>query len=140
MKKTLITLLLLNLFQISYSQVLLDGAYGFENKTHSFVIYKTPTIVQVALISKQGLKQQNAIAEMRIAPKHSDAPGKVWYEFTSDSCSYDFDIPKNTLTLNVFDCKNESKDSKLVFVKKGFQSLSSLNQQTEKQKKNLNKQ
>jgi hypothetical protein len=135
MKKILITFLLISLFKISYSQELLDGTYGFDNKTHSFVIYKTPTIVQVALISKQGSKQQNAIAEKRVAPKYSDTPGKVWYEFTTDSCSYDFDIPKNTLTLNVFDCKNESKDSKLVFVKKGFQSLSSLNQQIEKQKK-----
>ena len=135
MKKILITFLLMNLFQISYSQELLDGTYGFDNKTNSFVIYKTPTIVQVALISKQGSKQQNAIAEKRVAPKYSDAPGKVWFEFKTDSCSYDFDIPKNTLTLNVFDCKNESKDSKLVFVKKGFQSLASLNQQIEKQKK-----
>ena len=135
MKKILITFLLINLFKISYSQELLDGTYGFDNKTHSFVIYKTPTIVQVALISKQGSKQQNAIAEMRIAPKYSDTPGKVWYEFKTDSCSYDFDIPKNTLTLNAFDCKNESKDSQLVFVKKGFQSLASLNQQIEKQKK-----
>ena len=135
MKKILFTLLFINLCFAAFSQELSEGTYEFENKTHSFVIYKTPTIVQVALISKQGSKQQNAIAEMRIAPKYSDAPGKVWFEFKTDSCSYDFDIPKNTLTLNVFDCKNESKDSKLVFVKKGFQSLASLNQQIEKQKK-----
>jgi hypothetical protein len=34
------------------------------------------------------------MAEMRIAPNFSDAPGKTWYEFSTNACNYDFDISK----------------------------------------------
>ena len=123
MKKILITFLLMNLFQISYSQELLDGAYGFENKTHSLVIIKNPETIEVNLIKKQGSIKQTGMAEMRIAPRYSDTPGKTWYEFSTDACGYDFDISKNTLVLNAFDCKNQVKDFKLVFTKKSFKRL-----------------
>lgn len=44
------------------------------------------------------------------------------YRFLNDYRIY-FDILKNTLVLNAFDCKNQVKDFKLVFTKKSFKRL-----------------
>lgn len=138
MKKILITLLLLNLFYISYSQDLQDGVYTYESNTHYLTIFKTPEKIQIALVNKKERRQENGNAEMKVAPRYSDTPGKTWFEFQTDSCSYDFDIKKNMLYLNSFDCKNDKKDSKMVFLKKGFTNLAKWNQQVEQLKKKMN--
>jgi hypothetical protein len=123
MKKILFTLLFINLGYAAFSQELSEGTYEYENKTHGLVIIKNPETIEVTLIKKQGLIKQTGMAEMRIAPNFSDAPGKTWYEFSTNACNYDFDISKNTLVLNAFDCKNQVKGFKLVFTKKSFKRL-----------------
>ena len=123
MKKIFFTLLFINVAFAAFSQELSEGTYEYENKTHSLVIIRNPETIEVTLINKQGLKKQTGMAEMRRAPRHSDTPGKTWYEFSTDACSYDFDISKNTLVLNAFDCKIQVKDFKLVFTKKSFKPL-----------------
>ena len=123
MKKIFLTLLFINAAFAAFSQELSEGTYEFENKTHSLVIIKNPETIEVNLIKKQGSIKQTGMAEMRRAPRYSDTPGKTWYEFSTDACSYDFDILKNTLILNAFDCKNQVKDFKLVFTKKSFKRL-----------------
>ena len=128
MKKFLFTLFFINVAFASFSQELSDGKYEYENKTHSLIINKTEETIEVTLINKQGSKKQTGIAAMRIAPRYSDTPGKIWYEFSTEECSYDFDLSKNTLKLNTFDCINKTKDFTLVFTKKSFTSLEKLNQ------------
>jgi len=123
MKKIFLTLLFINVAFAAFSQELSEGTYEYENKTHNLVIIRNPETIEVTLINKQGLKKQTGMAEMRRAPRHSDTPGKTWYEFSTDACGYDFDISKNTLVLNAFDCKNQVKDFKLVFTKKSFKPL-----------------
>ena len=86
-------------------------------------LIKNPETIEVTLIKKQGSIKQTGMAEMRIAPRYSDTPGKTWYEFSTNACNYDFDISKNTLVLSAFDCKNQVKDFKLVFTKKSFKRL-----------------
>ena len=87
------------------------------------MIIKNLETIEVTLIKKHGSIKQTGMAEMRIAPRYSDTPGKTWYEFSTNSCSYEFDILKNNLILNAFDCKNQVKDFKLFFTKKSFKRL-----------------
>ena len=42
-----------------------------------------------------------------------------WYEFQTDQCNYDFNMPiNNKLTLNSFDCKYSSKNKTIVLSRK----------------------
>jgi hypothetical protein len=120
MKKIFFTLLFFNFGYAAFSQELSEGTYEYDNKTHSLVIIKNPETIEVTLIKKQGSIKQTGMAEMRIAPRYSDTPGKTWYEFSTNACNYDFDISKNTLVLSAFDCKKQVKDFKLVFTRKSF--------------------
>lgn len=137
MKKTLFTLFLTGLLFNSFSQKVEFGVYWFESKNYNLVITNTLEKMQIALVNKKLRIQQNGVAEQRIAPRYSNTPGKVWYEFQTDSCNYDFDISKAKLTLNSFDCKNGKKSSKIVFLKRSFTSLAKWNQQLEELKKKI---
>jgi hypothetical protein len=41
-----------------------------------------------------------------------------WYEFQTDDCNYDFDVPTENLILNQFDCKNKQSAVKFTLTKK----------------------
>ncbi|MFD3407585.1 hypothetical protein SKC37_02860 [Aquirufa sp. HETE-83D] len=126
MKKYLFTLLLIGTILDSFSQNLENGVYIYQNKTHDFVIDNSPEKIQIVVINKKLYLSQNGVAEQRVAPRYSDTPGKIWYEFQTDSCNYDFDITKTKLTLNSFDCKNGKKSTKMVFLKKSFSSRANI--------------
>lgn len=126
MKKYLFTLLLISIFHNLFSQDLENGVYIYQNKTHDFIIDSSLEKIQVVLINKKVNFSQNGIVEQRVAPRYSDTPGKVWYEFQTDSCNYDFDITKTKVTLNSFDCKNGKKSAKMVLLKKSFSSRANI--------------
>lgn len=126
MKKYLFTLLLIGTILDSFSQNLENGVYLYQNKTHDLIIDSSPEKIQIVVSNKKLNLTQIGVAEQRVAPGYSDTPGKIWYEFQTDSCNYDFDITKTKLTLNSFDCKNGKKGAKMIFLKKNFSSRANI--------------
>ena len=137
MKKSLLTLLLACLIHNAFSQKLVDGLYIFENKSKRISIYKNPELISVALLDKKSLTQQNGLAILKPIPENIGLNDGISYVFKSDSCFYEFDFSKTTLNLYATQCKNNIKDSRMIFTKKSFMTLVKLNEFIEQQNKKI---
>tara|TARA_B110000285_G_C14868255_1_gene487896 strand:+ start:315 stop:707 length:393 start_codon:yes stop_codon:yes gene_type:complete len=121
MKKYLIFLLtLLSLNTFSQMQ---SGNYTFTNNENEFNFTISDDGWVITFIEINGSKEilkdgywrrvnMNGVDEDYNGPEG-------WYEFQTDQCNYDFDIPiNNKLILKRFDCKNSSKNKTIEMTRK----------------------
>ena len=92
-----------------------DGRYKFESKEYKLEF----TIIGDGWkISEANL--YNALKNTISSGKgeYREANGAGWYEFQTTECNYSFEIPKDKLILEQYDCKNGQKALKSTLLKK----------------------
>jgi hypothetical protein len=109
---------------VSFAQ-LEDGNYSYSNKeiTLNFTISEVGFTISNIVVTNTILgKKYNGSGEwFQVNPKGVDPNYQGpfgWYQFSTDECNYDFEVPFNELILNQFDCKNGSASVKFKLVKK----------------------
>jgi hypothetical protein len=117
-QNTFLKLIFLFFFVLSpsaYAQ-LANGNYTFSNADNllQFTIAEEGfSIHNVVLTSKlSGRIEKQTGGELM---RHS---GSVWYQFQTELCNYDFDVPQNTLKLSRFDCKDKKMKKSTIMLKK----------------------
>jgi hypothetical protein len=99
----------------AYAQ-LANGNYTFSNAddTLQFMISEDGFAIQNVTLSNKSsgrIEKQTGGELMRQG-------GAVWYQFQTDACNYEFDVPKNTLKLSRFDCKDKKIKKASIVLKK----------------------
>lgn len=100
--------------QTAFSQMA-DGQYTFANnevKLELTISGSGWTISSATLTNNTTKKTLTGKGEYR------HANNIEWYEFQTTDCNYEFDIPKDKLVLNQFDCKNGQQSVKFNLSKK----------------------
>ena len=108
-------LLCFSLSPCAYAQ-LANGEYTFSNvdNTLQFTITDDGFSIQnTTLIDKSsGRVEKQTGGEFM---KHGDT---TWYQFQTDLCNYEFDVPtKNTVKISRFDCKDKKIKKKTIVLK-----------------------
>ncbi len=112
------------LTNIAFSQ-LSDGKYSYANNeiTLSFFVRKGGTELRnVRLIdnySKETHLGSGNWFSVNLNGAGPDYSGPVgWYQFQTQYCNFDFELDKEDLILNQFDCKNKRSSKKIILKSK----------------------
>ena len=106
----------------AYSQMQ-PGDYTFTNNEYEFKFTISDGGWVISSIQIDGTKEVLKDGywrrvNMNGVDEDYDGP-EGYYEFQTDQCNYDFDMPiNNKLTLSSFDCKNSSKNKTIVLYRK----------------------
>jgi hypothetical protein len=124
MKNLFFALILMLCSKLSFAQME-DGNYTYSNKeiTLNFTISDLGfTISNIVVTNTIIGKKYNGSGEwFQVNPRGVDPNYQGpfgWYQFSTDECNFDFEVPVNELILNQFDCKNGSASVKLKLTKK----------------------
>jgi hypothetical protein len=119
MKKVIYILTMSFLFFVQTTLAQMDdGEYTFSNDKVTLkltVIDDGWTISTVTLTNNMSKKTSKGTGEwFKVNPNgvDEDYQGPLgWYQFQTTDCNYDFEVPKEKLILNQYDCSNgQSKD------------------------------
>ena len=103
MKKMIFfTMVLIFTFNISSAQML-EGVYSFSNDVIVLGFSITRGGSEISEITVTNNTNGEVLEGKGIYRKANNIE---WYEFQTDKCNYDFDLPKDQLILNQFDCKD----------------------------------
>jgi hypothetical protein len=88
----------------AYAQ-LADGNYTFSNADNilQFTITDSGFSIQNALLTNKS----SGRSEKQTGGEFMNQGGIEWYQFQTDFCNYNFDVPKKTLKLDRFGCKDK---------------------------------
>ena len=106
----------------AYSQMQ-PGDYTFTNNEYEFKFTISDDGWVISSIQINGTKEVLKDGywrwvNMNGVDEDYDGP-EGWYEFQTDQCNYNFDMPiNNKLTLSSFDCKNSSKNKTILLDRK----------------------
>ena len=94
-----------------------DGKYSFKNNQG---------MICNLVFSDDGWKVSIDLIMGKVAPnkilkgdgKWFNQGGGQWYQINTNTCSFDFDVPTNKLTISIYDCdKSGLKEAKYVLTK-----------------------
>ena len=120
MKKLFLFLLFAFISKISFAQ-LSDGDYTYSNAEiilNFTVADDGQTLNNVVLVynntkSIETGKGNWFFMNLRGASPDYNGP-TAWYQFQTDQCNFDFELPASQLVLSRFDCKNKKTEAKFV--------------------------
>jgi len=120
----LLTMSFLLLVQTTLAQMD-DGQYTFANDKVTLkltVIDDGWTISSVTLTNNTSKKTSTGTGEwFRVNPNGVDEDYQGpwgWYQFQTADCNYEFDVPKDKLILNQYDCTNGQQEVEYTLIKK----------------------
>ena len=101
--------------QQATAQELATGTHAYKNANNQLTIQVGDDVMECTFtISLADGTKDSGTGTFR------QAVGSYWYELHGEKCNYSFDDPYsdvNTIEVEIYDCKNSRKDSKLVMTR-----------------------